>query len=348
MPEDGSDEFMQEAALADRKGVAIVGEISNGRLASITTELLNISRKLAADLEQELAALFIGSGIGEAAREAISYGADKVYTIDGPMFADYLTDSYVGALEKFDKQFHPEVLLFGHTSLGRDLAPRLAFRLGTGLTLDCTDLAIDPETKLLKKTKPVYGGNALAVYVCEAARPQMAAIRPKTAEPAKPDPSRKGEMIPFDPALDKAAIRGKVTGRMKEEVTGIKLEEANVVVCGGRGIGGKEQFQQLEELARLFNGAVGATRPPCDAKWCPAHYQIGLTGKLVSPALFIGIALSGSIQHIAGMSGSKTIIAINQDPEANIFGVAHYGVVGDYTKVLPAFTAKVKELLSKG
>ena len=334
--------------MIERKGVVIVGEILNGKLASITTELLNIGRKLADDLGQELAALFIGSGIIEAAREAISYGVDKVYTIDEPMFSDYLTDSYVGALEKFDKQFHPELLLFGHTSLGRDLAPRLAFRLETGITLDCTDIAIDPETKLLKKTKPIYGGNALAVYVCEGNRPQMASIRPKIAEPAKPDTSRKGEIISFDPALDKAAIRCKVTGRTKEEVTGIKLEEANVVVCGGRGVGGKEQFQQLEELVRLLNGAVGATRPPCDAKWCPAHCQIGNTGKLVSPALYIGIAISGSMQHIAGMSGSKTIVAINKDPEANIFGVAHYGVVDDYTKVLPGFTAKLKELLSKG
>jgi electron transfer flavoprotein alpha subunit len=339
---------MQEAAMVDRKGVVIVGEISNGKLASITTELLNIGRKLAGDLGQELAALFIGSGMSEAAREAISYGADKVYMIDGPMYADYLTDPYVGALEKFDKQFHPELLLFGHTAMGRDLAPRLAFRLETGLTLDCIDIALDPETKLLKKTKPIYGGNAVAVYVCEGARPQMAAIRPKTVEPAESDTSRKGEIIPFDPALDKAAIRGKITSRTKEEVTGIKLEEANVVVCGGRGVGGKEQFQQLEELARLLNGAVGATRPPCDDKWCPAHCQIGNTGKLVSPALYIGIALSGSMQHITGMSGSKTIVAINKDPEANIFGVAHYGVVGDYTRVLPAFTAKCKELLSKG
>ncbi len=157
--------------MADRKGVVIVGEISNGKPALITAELLNIGRRLADDLGQELAALFIGSGIGEAAREAVSSGADKVYMIDAPMFADYLTDSYVGALEKFDRQFHPEVLLFGHTSLGRDLAPRLAFRLQTGLTLDCTDLAIDPNSKLLKKTKSVYGGNATAVYVCEEARP---------------------------------------------------------------------------------------------------------------------------------------------------------------------------------
>ncbi|GAH60274.1 unnamed protein product, partial [marine sediment metagenome] len=254
--------------MTDRKGVVIVGELSAGNLAPITTELLGIGRKLADELGQELSALFIGSEIGQAVNEAIFFGADRVYVIDKPLFKDYLTDSYVGALEKLDKQIKPELLLLGHTSLGRDLAPRLAFRLETGLTQDCIELSIDPETKLLQKTKPVYGGNALAIYICEEGRPQMATIRPKAMEPSTRDPSRKGDIIPFAPELDEATIRGKVTGRVKEEITGIKLEEANVVVCGGRGLGGPEAFQQLEELARMLGGAVGATRPPCDAKWC--------------------------------------------------------------------------------
>jgi len=332
--------------MADRKGVVIVGELSDGKLASITTELLGIGRKLADELGQELSALFIGSGIGEAANEAVFFGADKAYVIDKPLFKDYLTDSYVGALEKFARQIEPEVLLLGHTSLGKDMAPRLAFRLETGLSQDCIELALDPATKLLQKTKPVYGGNAIAVYVSEEGRPQMATVRAKAMEPSTRDASRKGEVIPFEPELDETAIRGKVTGKVKEEIAGIKLEEANVVVCGGRGVNGPEPFQKLEELARMLNGAVGATRPPCDAKWCPAHYQIGLTGKLVSPSLYIGVALSGASQHLAGISGSKTIVAINKDPEANIFGIAHYGVVGEYEKVLPAFTKKCQELLS--
>ncbi len=333
--------------MTERKGAVIVGELSDGNLAPITTELLSIGRKLADELGQELSALFIGSGIGETANEAIFFGADKVYVIDKPLFKDYLTDSYVGALEKFVKQIEPELLLLGHTSLGRDVAPRLAFRLETGLTQDCVELAIDPETKLLQKTKPVYGGNALAIYVCEEGRPQMATIRAKVVEPSTQDTSRKGNIIPFDPELDEAAIKGKVISKVKEEITGIKLEEANVVVCGGRGIGGPEPFQQLEGLARMLNGAVGATRPPCDAKWCPAYYQVGLTGKLISPSLYIGIALSGASQHLAGMTGSKTIVAINKDPEANIFGIAHYGVVGEYGKILPAFMEKCQEFLSK-
>jgi len=163
-------------------------------------------------------------------------------------------------------------------------------------------------------------------------------------EPLGQDTSRKGEVIPFDPAVDESSVRAKVVDKVKEKVSGIKLEDADIVVCGGRGMGTAEAFQQLDELAKILNGAVGATKPPCDSGWIPEHCQIGLTGKLVSPTLYIGVALSGSSQHQSGMSGSKNIIAINEDPEANIFGIAHYGVVGDYKKVLPAFIDKCKEL----
>jgi electron transfer flavoprotein alpha subunit len=332
--------------MAENKGVLIVGELLDGKLASITAELLGIGRKLADVLGQELSAVLIGSGIADVANEAISFGADKVYVIDNPLFKDYVTDSYVGALEKLNEEVAPEILLLGQTSMGRDLAPRLAFRLGTAVTLDCIELAIDPDTKLLQKTKPVYGGNALAVYVSEEGRPQMATVRTKAMEPLAQDTSRKGEVMPFDPALDESTIRAKVLEKVKEEVAGIKLEDADVVVCGGRGMGAPEAFDQLRELAKMLNGAMGATRPPCDSGWVPANVQVGLTGKLVSPTLYIGIALSGSSQHQAGMSGSKNIIAINKDPEANIFGIAHYGVVGDYKKVLPAFMEKCKELLA--
>ncbi len=333
--------------MVDSKGVVIVGELADGNLASITTELLGVGRKLADDLGQELSALFIGSGIGEAANEAIFFGADKVYVVDKPLFRDYLTDSYVGAVEKFVKQVEPDILLLGHTALGIDAAPMLAFRLEVELTQDCVELAIDPETKLLQKTKPIYGGNALAVYVGEEGRLQMATIRAKAMESLTRDASRDGEIVPFDPELDEAAIRGKVIDKVKDEITGVKLEDADVVVCGGRGLGGADAFQQFEEFARILNAAVGATRPPCDAKWCPDYYQIGLTGKIISPSLYIGIALSGSSQHLAGMSGSKTIVAVNKDPEANIFNIAHYGVVGDFKKALPAFMEKCREILSE-
>jgi electron transfer flavoprotein alpha subunit len=332
--------------MAEYKGVLIYGEVTEGRLDSISLELLGIGRKLADDLGQELGAVLLGSGIGDAAKEAILFGADKVYVVDDPVLKDYQTDSYTAVMEKVCKQLLPDILLLGQTSIGRDLAPRLAFRLGTGVTMDCIELAIDPETKLMVETKPVYGGNALAVLVCEQTKPQIATIRVKAMEPLARDDSRTGEVISIPAELDPAAIRTKVLDKVKEEVVGIKLEDAKLVVCGGRGIGSAEGFSQLEELAKLLGGAVGATRPPCDSGWVPAHLQVGLTGKIVTPDVYIGVGLSGSSQHIAGISGAKNIIAINRDPEANIFKVAHYGAVGDYKKVVPSFIEKCKELLS--
>jgi electron transfer flavoprotein alpha subunit len=332
--------------MAEYKGVLIYGEVTEGRLDSISLELLGIGRKLADDLGQELGAVLLGSGIGDAAKEAILFGADKVYVVDDPVLKDYQTDSYTAVMEKVCKQLLPDILLLGQTSIGRDLAPRLAFRLGTGVTMDCIELAIDPETKLMVQTKPVYGGNALAVLVCEQTKPQIATIRVKAMEPLARDDSRTGEVISIPAELDPAAIRTKVLDKVKEEVVGIKLEDAKLVVCGGRGIGSAEGFSQLEELAKLLGGAVGATRPPCDSGWVPAHLQVGLTGKIVTPDVYIGVGLSGSSQHIAGISGAKNIIAINRDPEANIFKVAHYGAVGDYKKVVPSFIEKCKELLS--
>jgi electron transfer flavoprotein alpha subunit len=332
--------------MAEYKGVLIYGEVTEGRLDSISLELLGIGRKLADDLGQELGAVLLGSGIRDAAKEAILFGADKVYVVDDPMLKDYQTDSYTAVMEKVCRQLLPDILLLGQTAIGRDLAPRLAFRLGTGVTMDCIELAIDPQTKLMVQTKPVYGGNALAVLVCEQTKPQIATIRVKAMAPLERDDSRTGEVISIPAELDPAAIRTKVLDKVKEEVVGIRLEDAKVVVCGGRGIGGAEGFSQLEELAKLLGGAVGATRPPCDSGWVPAHLQVGLTGKIVTPDVYIGIGLSGSSQHIAGISGAKNIIAINRDPEANIFKVAQYGAVGDYKKVLPSFIQKCKELLS--
>jgi electron transfer flavoprotein alpha subunit len=224
-----------------------------------------------------------------------------------------------------------------------DLAPRLSFRLETGLTTDCVDLSIDPASKLLLQTKPVYGGNALAVYVCET-RPQMVTVRSKMMSPLDRDDSRKGEVIAFDPKIDDSLIRTEVIERVKEETEWVKLEDADVVVSGGRGIGDPSGFKQIEELARLLGGAIGASRPPCDLKWVPSTHQVGLTGKIVIPDLYIAVGISGASQHLAGMSESKRIVAINEDQKANIFDVAHYGVVGDYREVLPSFIKKVSEL----
>ncbi|PIP47799.1 MAG: electron transfer flavoprotein subunit alpha, partial [Chloroflexi bacterium CG23_combo_of_CG06-09_8_20_14_all_45_10] len=234
----------------------------------------------------------------------------------------------------------------GQTSTGRDLAPRLAFRLGTGLSTDCIDLSIDPETKLLRQTKPVYGGNAQAIFTCDT-MPQVVTIRAKAMSPMERDDSRKGEIIPTKVEIDMAQVRTKVTEKVKEEVTGVKLEDAPVIVSGGRGIGCPEPFKTtLKELADVLHGAVGASRPPADNGWVPEALHVGLTGKIVAPDIYIAIAISGASQHIAGCSGSKNIIAINKDPEANIFREAKFGVVGRYEEVIPAFTKKLRELLA--
>ncbi len=332
--------------MADNKGVMICSEVIEGKLVPITMELLGGGRKLADTLGEELSAVIVGSGISDLAAQAIAFGADKVYVVDDPLLKDYRTDSYVAVMEKVVKEVSPNIVLMGQTAMGRDLAPRLAFRLDTAASTDCLELSIDPDSKLMLQTRSVYGGNAMGTYVCEGTKPQIATVRAKAMDPMEKDDSRKGEVVTIDAGLDPSMIRTTVVDKVKEEVEGIKLEDAEVIVCGGRGMGSGEAFKDLEILAKLLGAAVGATRPPCDNGWVPAGMQVGLTGKIVSPTLYIAVALSGASQHMAGCSGSKNIIAINKDAEANIFNEARFGVVGDYKKVLPAFTEKVKELLA--
>ena len=332
--------------MAEYKGVMVYCEVADGKLAAIATEALGCGRKLADELGQELCAALVGSDVSNSAPEAISFGADKVYVVDDPLLKDYQTDTCVTVMEKVVKEAMPRILVMGQTTTGRDLAPRLAFRLETAATLDCVELAIDPESKRLLQTKPVYGGNAQAIFAGES-NPQIATVRVKVMAPLPPNAARKGEIIKVDAGLDASAIRTRVLDKVVEEVEGIKLEDAEAVVAGGRGIGSAEAFKQLEDLARLLKGAVGASRPPCDNGWVPETLQIGLTGKIIAPELYIAVALSGSSQHMSGCSASKNIIAINKDSEANIFREARFGVVGDWKKVVPAFTEKVKELLAK-
>lgn len=331
--------------MAEYKGVMTYGEVAEGKLAAISTELLGCGRKLADELGQELSAVLVGSDVSGAAQEAIAFGADKVYMVDDPLLKDYQGDSYAAVMEKVIKEVTPQIIILGQTAIGRDLAPRLAFKLETAASMDCVDLAIDPGSKLLLQTRPVYGGNAQATFTCESS-PQIVTVRAKAMSPLERDDSRKGEVVNIEAGLDPSAVRTKVVEKVKEEVEGIRLEDAEVIVSGGRGIGSAEGFKQLEELAKMLKGAVGATRPPCDNEWVPDSAQIGLTGKIVTPDLYIAVALSGSSQHLSGCSGSKNIVAVNKDPEANIFKVAHYGVVGDWKKVIPAFTEKAKELLA--
>ncbi|MBI4287030.1 MAG: electron transfer flavoprotein subunit alpha/FixB family protein [Chloroflexi bacterium] len=330
--------------MADYQGAMVFLEAEEGKLSGISLELLGAGRKLAKDLGQAVSGVLVGSGVRALASEAIAHGADKVYVADDAGLANYVSDTYVDVLERLVKQASPSVLLMGQTGIGRDLAPRLAFRLGVGLSTDCIDLSIDRQTKNLLQTRPVYGGNARAVFATDT-RPQMATVRQKAMSAEARDPDRKGEVAAVDPGLNPAAARVKFIQRVKEAVTGVKLEDAEVVVAGGRGLGGPEGFKQLEELAKLMRGAIGATRSACDNGWVPCTIQVGLTGKVVTPNLYIAVALSGASQHMAGCSGAKTIVAINKDPEANIFKEAQFGVVGDYKQVIPALAKKIKELV---
>jgi len=332
--------------MTDPKGVLICGEISEGKLTPITLELLGAGRKLADELGEELSILLMGSEAGSLAQEAIAYGADKVYLAEDSLLDQYNPDAYTQVAADLCREVSPSIVLLGHTDIGADLAPRLNARLGGGLATDCLALSIDPGTRLLVSTRPVFGGNAHAKVVSKSAWPQMATVRPKTMPPAERDDSRQGQVIPVESKLDPSAIKVKVVERVEEEVEGIRLEDAEVVVSGGRGIGSAQNFEMLRELANLLGGAMGATRPPCDEGWVPPTLQVGQSGKMVSPKLYIAVALSGAMAHISGILGSEVIVAINKDKEANIFNVAHLGVVADYKEVLPTLIAKLKELKS--
>ncbi len=329
--------------MADGTGVLILGDASGGELGSTTLELLAAGQKIAADLGEELSVALLGDTLDAAAQTAIAHGAQKVYSVNHPLLAEYQIDLHLSAVEALCKETSPRVVLVARTNEGRELAPRLAFRLGVGLAQDCLEVSVDPAEKKLLANRPVYGGNAIAVVSCDQT-PQIAAIRPKAYESATEDSSRQGEVISFPVELDASMALTKIVDTVIEEAEGIKLEDAHIVISGGRGLGGPEPFAHLEELAKIMGGTVGASRAAVDSGWVPSSYQVGLTGKTITPDLYIMVAISGASQHMAGCSGAKVIVAINKDAEANIFKEARYGVVGDWETVLPALTAALREL----
>ncbi|MBI4199204.1 MAG: electron transfer flavoprotein subunit alpha/FixB family protein [Chloroflexi bacterium] len=326
------------------RGVLIVGEHTNGQLGAPTLELLAHGRALATALGEELAIALLGESLGGLPQEAIAYGADKVYAVTDPLLKEAHLDAYLGTLVKACEAHAPRIVLLARTELGRDLGPRLALRLNTALAQDCLEVRLDSDKRLVA-VRPVYGGNCTAV-VTVASLPMMAAIRPKTAEPLPRNPSRRGQVIQEAAGLAPSVIRTRVLQRVQEAQEGLRLETARVVVAGGRGLGGAEPFhKELQELASVLGAAVGATRAVVDIGWVPYSYQIGLTGKSISPDLYVTVGISGASQHMAGCSGAKVIVAINKDSEAAIFKAARYGVAGDWKKVLPAFTKQLRELL---
>ena len=325
-------------------GVLVIAETVEGRLSPTTKEVLAAGRRVAGSLGQELAAALLGDGLEAATREAFSSGADKVYTVSNPLLEEVQVDLHVRALDALCRNVSPNVILLDRTLAGRDIAPRLAFRLGVGLAQDCLEVWIDAESKRLWANRPVYGGNAIATVAC-IDTPQVAAIRPRAYEPLEADDSRSGDVVPVEVELDTTLARTRVVEVVKQESEGIKLEDASIVVAGGRGLGGPEPFKDIEELARVIGAGVGASRAAVDSGWVPYGWQIGLTGKTITPDLYITVGISGASQHMAGCSGARTMVAINKDPEANIFKESRYGVVGDWAKVLPAFTEALRDLV---
>lgn len=331
--------------MANYQNVGVFCEGKDGKLSALSTEGLGIGRKLADDLGQSLVAIVVGKGVADLAKEAVRYGADKVYVVDNDLFGDYQPDAYVAVMQKLVDQAATQIVIMGQADIGRDLAPRLAFRFGTVATMDCLDLAIDGASKRLLQTKPVYGGNAKQVVTTDG-DVQIVTIRSKTMTPSEPNDARQGEIITVDGGVDAGVLRTKLVERVSEEVVGLKLEDASIVVSGGRGMGGPEGFAALEALAKALGGAVGASRPATDNSWYPNNRLVGITGKIIAPDVYIAVGISGSSQHLTGCSGSKTIVAINTDPEANIFRFAHFGVVGDWKAIVPALTEKVKSMAS--
>ncbi len=333
--------------LEDYAGVWVFAEQREGKLQPVGLELLGEGRRLADTLGEELAAVIFGRDMESSARELIAYGADKVYLVSHEKLHRYECGVYTKVLTDLIKEQKPEIFLFGATTLGRSLAPRVATRLRTGLTADCTGLEIDKEKRLLRQTRPAFGGNIMATILCPAHRPQMATVRPKVMKKLSPDSSRKGEIIKVGADINEEDITTRILDLIREETKVVDLQEAEIVVSGGRGLGKAENFKLIEELAEVLGGAVGASRATVDAGWIPSYHQVGQTGKTVQPKIYIACGISGAIQHQVGMRSSDIIIAINKDPGAPIFNIATYGIVGDLFRVVPLLTKKFQEALSR-
>lgn len=325
----------------DHHGVWVFAEYRRGETKTVSYELLSKGRELADTLKTELCAVCFGHEIKDLDRFA-AYGADKVYVIDDPAFADQSEDLYVSELVRLTKLHKPEIILAGATPFGRSFFPRVAAILKTGLTADCTGLDIDTEKNLLRQTRPTFGGNVMATIICPAKRPQMSTVRPRVFKKSLADQPKNSEIIKVDFDKEGAIARTKILDFVADLTEQINLEDADIIVSGGRGLGKPENFQLIRDLASALGAAVGSSRPPVDDGWIPYSHQVGQTGKTVCPKLYIAVGISGSVQHMAGMQTADCIIAVNDDPNAPIFQIATYGIVGDLFKVVPLLTEQLK------
>lgn len=329
------------------RGVWVFAEQRNGKVASVVYELLGIGEKLALRLKTDLSAVLLGSGVNSQTKELITYGADRVYLVEDPLLKDSLDDPYSTVLVDLIKEERPEIVLAGATSTGRSLIPKVAARLKTGLTADCTGLDIDEGKRLLLQTRPTFGGNLMATIICPEERPQMATVRPRVMKKNPADSSRQGEVIEKKVGKNSLSARVKMLGFVEELKDKVKLEEADIIVSCGRGLSDPKNLKLVEELTQVLGAAVGASRAIVDEGWIGYPHQVGQTGKTVCPKLYIACGISGAIQHLAGMQTSDIIVAINKDPDAPIFKVATYGIVGDLSEVLPTLTAELKRALGE-
>lgn len=326
------------------KDIYVIVEQVDGVVQKVGIELIGIASKLSADLGQEVVAVLLGKEVKGLAENLIHHGANKVICVEDPILEHYATEPYTKAVNAIVEAKKPEIVLYGATSIGRDLAPRVSARVHTGLTADCTKLEIDPETKLLLMTRPAFGGNIMATIVCKEFRPQMATVRPGVMHALPTDKSRTGEVEMFKVDFTDADMNIKIREVIKEKNAKVDITEAKVLVSGGRGIGSPEYFDVLKELADELDGLVTSSRANVDAGWIGRERQVGQTGKTVRPDLYMACGISGAIQHLAGMEDSEFIIAINKDAQAPIFDVADLGVVGDLHKIMPILIDKVRAL----
>ena len=327
----------QDINLKDYSGVWVFAEQRERKLQNVAIELLGEGRKLADAIDCKLVAVLLGNKVGKCAEDLVKYGADNVIYVEHEILNVYTTDAYTKVISELINERKPELVIYGATSIGRDLGPRISARIGTGLTADCTKLAIDPEDKKVLQTRPAFGGNLMATIICPKNRPQMSTVRPGVMEKAKyiKDKNISGKIEKIIPDLKESDVKAKVISVVKHQNRIIAIEEADIIVAGGRGLGNKEGFKLLQELADKLGGVVASSRACVDSEWIEQSYQVGQTGKTVRPKLYIACGISGAIQHLAGMSKSDCIVAINKDKNAPIFEVSQYGIVGDLFEVIP-------------
>lgn len=339
-----------DADLASWSGVWVYAEFRGARLAPVALELLGAGRRLADKRGVELCAVLMGSsaeleggaGLQAVAEELIAHGADRVYLADDPALARFTDDAYGNVLADLVQEHKPEILLAGATAIGRSFIPRVATMLAAGLTADCTELDIRDEDGALLQTRPAFGGNIMATIVSPRTRPQMATVRPMVMKPLSRDENRKGEIVAVAVPAERLISRTRVLESVCEAVDQVKLGEADIVVAGGRGLENAEGFALISKLADTLGGAVAASRAAVDSGWIPYPHQVGQTGKTVAPKLYVACGISGAIQHLVGMQSAETIVAINRDPDAPIFNVATYGIVGDLSEVVPKLIERLE------